>query len=74
MMRFLYDNCRKLISKGGISDIKIGLKSCNRFASVRQVYTYARFCHERGIFKRNTEKSSSGKCWRKVVEQMANIW
>ena len=47
--------------------------SCNRFASVRQVYTFARFCHERSIFKRNTEKSSSGKCWRKVVEQMANI-
>ena len=23
--------------------------SCNRFASVRQVYTFARFCHERGI-------------------------
>ena len=29
MMRFLYDNCRKLISKGGISDIKIGQKSGN---------------------------------------------
>ena len=23
--------------------------SCNRFASVRQAYTFARFCHERGI-------------------------
>ena len=23
--------------------------SCNRFASVRQVYTFTRFCHERGI-------------------------
>ena len=23
--------------------------SCNRFASIRQVYTFARFCHERGI-------------------------
>ena len=29
MMRFLYYNCRKLISKGGISDTKIGLKSGN---------------------------------------------
>lgn len=43
MMRFLYDNCRKLISKGGISDIKIGLKSGNLFTD---------FLHYTGNFKR----------------------
>ena len=29
MMRFLYDNSRKLISKGGISDTETGQKSGN---------------------------------------------
>ena len=29
MMRFLYDNYRKLISKGGISDTETGQKSGN---------------------------------------------
>ena len=29
MMRFLYYNCRKLISKGGISDTETGQKSGN---------------------------------------------
>ena len=32
MMRFLYDNYRKLISKGGISDTKIGVNSGNQSA------------------------------------------
>ena len=35
MMRFLYD-CRKIISKGGISDTKIGLKSGNLFTDFLQ--------------------------------------
>lgn len=43
MMRFLYDICRKLITKGGISDTKIGLKSGNTFTD---------FLHYTGNFKR----------------------
>ncbi len=42
--------------------------SCNRFASVRQVYTFARFCHER----RPTQQSSSTatiKSWEKLLSQ-----
>ena len=43
MMRFLYDICRKLNTKGGISDTKIGLKSGNTFTD---------FLHYTGNFKR----------------------
>lgn len=43
MMRFLYDNCRKLVSKGGISDTEIGLKSGNTFRD---------FLYNTGDFKR----------------------
>ena len=46
-----------IYSAGGLGalaeDLKTGdvvyVISCNRFASVRQVYTFARFCVDRGI-------------------------
>ena len=52
MMRFLYDNCRKLISKGGISDKEIGQKSGNPKEDVlhfggsgmRCVSVYSEYC------------------------------
>ena len=68
MMRFLHD-CRKLISKGGISDIKIGQKSGNTFQD---------FLHYTGNFKRYfsvysnrcTQTKASDKvfrlCWKAI--------
>lgn len=45
--------------------------SCNRFASVRQVYTFARFCHERGIILHFVAEPyldmGNGKQWRPDV-------
>ena len=45
--------------------------SCNRFASVRQVYTFARFCHERGIILHFVAEPyldiGNGKQWRPAV-------
>ena len=44
--------------------------SCNWFASVRQVYTFARLCHERGIILHFVAESyldmGNGKQWRKA--------
>ena len=48
--------------------------SCNRFASVRQVYTFARFCHERGIILHFVAESyldmGNGKQWRPAVAKV----
>ncbi len=48
--------------------------SCNRFASVRQVYTFARFCHERGIILHFVAEPyldiGNGKRWRPAVAKV----
>ena len=48
--------------------------SCNRFASVRQVYTFARFCHERGIVLHFVAEPyldiGNGKQWRPAVAKV----
>ena len=48
--------------------------SCNRFASVRQVYTFARFCHERGIILHFVAEPyldiGNGKQWRPAVAKV----
>ena len=48
--------------------------SCNRFASVRQVYTFARFCHERGIILHFVAEPyldmGDGKQWRPAVAKV----
>ena len=45
--------------------------SCNRFASVRQVYTFARFCNDRGIVLHFVAEPyldiGNGKQWRPDV-------
>lgn len=48
--------------------------SCNRFASVRQVYTFARFCHERGIILHFVAEPyldiGNGKQWRPAIAKV----
>ena len=48
--------------------------SCNRFASVRQVYTFARFCHDRGIVLHFVAEPyldiGNGKQWRPAVAKV----
>ena len=52
--------------------------SCNRFASVRQVYTFARFCHERGIILHFVAEPyldiGNGKQWRPAVAKVIAAW
>ena len=68
-----------IYSTGGLGalaeDLKTGdvvyVISCNRFASVRQVYTFARFCADRGIILHFVAEPyldiGNGKTWRPVV-------
>ena len=68
-----------IYSAGGLGalaeDLKTGdvvyVISCNRFASVRQVYTFARFCADRGIILHFVAEPyldiGNGKTWRQAV-------
>ena len=68
-----------IYSTGGLGalaeDLKTGdvvyVISCNRFASVRQVYTFARFCADRGIILHFVAEPyldiGNGKTWRPTV-------
>ena len=51
--------------------------SCNRFASVRQVYTFARFCHDRGIILHFVAEPyldmGNGKQWRPAVMKASSV-
>ena len=48
--------------------------SCNRFSSMRQGYTVARFCHERGIIRHFVAEPyldiGNGKQWRPAVAKV----
>jgi len=68
-----------IYSAGGLGALAEDLKtgdvvytiSCNRFASVRQVYTFARFCADRGIILHFVAEPyldiGNGKTWRPAV-------
>ncbi|MCR4782058.1 MAG: hypothetical protein K5851_04870 [Lachnospiraceae bacterium] len=68
-----------IYSTGGLGTLAEDLKtgdvvyviSCNRFASVRQVYTFARFCADRGIILHFVAEPyldiGNGKTWRPAV-------
>lgn len=57
-----------------ISPLKDVHHLSNRFASVRQVHTFARFCHERGIVLHFVAEPyldmGNGKQWRPAVAKV----
>ncbi len=46
--------------------------SCNRFASVCQVYTFARFCHDSAGYEQRKEYECFWDWFKDAVEEMIN--
>ena len=74
MITFIFQNWAILHALALPNSMQLCEQLHYRFASVRQVYTFARFCHERGIVLHFVAEPyldmGNGKQWRLAVAKV----